>query len=173
MSALYRVRQFVGAMVARLRPQGVDLALVEHYLPPEARDLFRAMPRYDQRHATEVLRTLQANGYDDRDLMAAALLHDAAKSAGPRARVRLWHRVAFVLMQAVWPGLLERVARDQPGSWRQPFYVARHHPELSARLALEAGCSPRTAELIRDHEGRPDECNDPLVAALRAADEVN
>jgi len=133
-------------MGARLRPQVIDLALVDRCLPPEAGELFRVMPRYDQRHALEVLRTLQAHGYDDRDLLAAALLHDAAKSAGPRARVRLWHRVAFVL---------------------------RHHPELSARLALEAGCSPRTAELIRHHEGQPDECDDPLLAALRAADEAN
>ncbi len=160
-------------MGARLRPQVIDLALVDRCLPPEAGELFRVMPRYDQRHALEVLRTLQAHGYDDRDLLAAALLHDAAKSAGPRARVRLWHRVAFVLMQALRPGLLKRIARDQPGSWRQPFYVARHHPELSARLALEAGCSPRTAELIRHHEGQPDECDDPLLAALRAADEAN
>jgi len=160
-------------MGARLRPQDVDLALADRYLPPAARHLFQAMPRYDQRHALGVLRTLQECGCDDRDLLAAALLHDVAKTAGQAAALRLWHRVAVVLMQALRPSLLERIARDQPGSWRQPFYVAQHHPALGARLALEAGCSPQTAELIRSHEDRPTGSDDPLLAALRAADEVN
>ena len=173
MSAPYRVRQFIRAIGARIRPQGVNPALVNRYLPLAARSLFQAMPRYDQRHALGVLRTLQERGYDDRDLLAAALLHDVAKTADRAAVLRLWHRVAVVLMQALRPSLPDRIARNQPGSWRQPFYVAQRHPELGARLALEAGCSPQTAELIRRHEDRPTGSDDPWLAALRAADEVN
>jgi hypothetical protein len=85
--------------------------------------------------------------------------------------VRLWHRVATVLVRAAWPGLLERIGGDsRPGSWRYPFYVQRHHATIGALLAEQAGCSPLTVDLIRRHEDAAAVAGDPLLAALQEAD---
>jgi hypothetical protein len=135
--------------------------------------LFDSMPRYDRRHALSVLCTLQTQGYADADLLAAALLHDVGKTVRQPSPLRLWHRVAVVLMRTFWPGLLERIGQDRPGSWRRAFFVQRNHAALSTELAQQAGCSERTVELILRHEDLPSAADDPMLAALRAADNVN
>jgi hypothetical protein len=121
------------------------------------------MPVADQRHALDVLSRLRSAGETDPDLLAAALLHDAGKGR----RIRLWHRVASVLVEAIVPGRLERLGSPDPGSWRYPFYLQRHHEALSARAALDAGCGPRVAAFIAGTVEDPDA---QLAAALRAAD---
>jgi len=173
MSAAYRVRQFARAVGAWLQPEDAAQAVVSSYLPEAARELFWAMPRYDRQHATRVVETLEGMGVRDPDLMAAALLHDTGKTAGKTGRLRLWHRVAVVLMRAFAPSLLERIAQDRPKSWRQPFYVQLHHGEIGAALAAEAGCSARTADLIRHHEDSAGQQDDHLLTALQSADGVN
>jgi hypothetical protein len=170
---LYRVQQFVRASGAWFRSGEGDVEFAARYLPPLAVELFRAMPRYDQQHALNVCHTLERQGQADRDLYAAALLHDAGKSATPGARLRLWHRVAVVLIRVFWPPLLDRMAKDEQGSWRQPFYVQVHHAAIGAEAAREAGCSKVTVGLIRHHEDAIAPPLDPLLAALQAADSEN
>jgi hypothetical protein len=123
------------------------------------------MPVADRRHGLDVAARLLAVGWDDRELLAAALLHDAAKGS----RMRLWHRVGGVLLEAMAPRLLERLAVADPTSWRHPWYLYLHHAELSARAAIAAGCSERTAAFIR---GRASDGDAPAAAALHAADEA-
>lgn len=173
MSAVYRVRQFIQAAGAWIRPAEVEEALLERYLSPQALELFRAMPSQDRQHALNVFRTLQQEGDDDPNLLAAALLHDVGKGVPPRGGPRLWHRVAVVLMRAFWPGLLERLGQEDRDGWRRPFYVQQHHPALGAELAQQADCSPITVGLIRRHEDPPHQGDDPLLAALQAADGTN
>lgn len=173
MPAAYRVQQFIRATGASIRRREVEETLLSRYLPPQAASLFRAMPRYDQQHALNVFYTLQQGGHDNADLLAAALLHDVGKSVPRSDRSRLWHRVAAVLMRAVRPGLLEQIGRDEPGSWRRPFYLQRNHAALGAKLAQQANCSAITIELIRCHEDVPEQAHDPLLAALQAADSMN
>jgi len=73
---------------------------------------------------------------------------------------------------------LDRLASEQPHSWRYPFFVHQQHPELGAKLAQAAGCSPTAVELIRHHQ-EPSANNplrthrDKLLAALQEADGVN
>jgi hypothetical protein len=122
------------------------------------------MPTADRRHALDVTARLIAAGQHDPDLLAAALLHDAAKGS----RTRLWHRVAGVLVEAVAPRALARLASPDERSWRYPFLLYLHHATLSADAALSAGCSRRTASFIRGSSG-PDDA--ALAAALRRADE--
>jgi hypothetical protein len=176
-SALYRVRQFAQAAAAVIRPTPDVEEMAALYLTQAALALFRAMPRYDRRHALVVARSLAQHGHDNRHLMAAALLHDAGKTCSAGARVTLGHRVLIVLANTFTPAMLEWLGRDPlPGEdvprWRQPFYTQRCHAVLGAELALQAGCSPETASLIRRHESCAGD-EDPLLCALQAADSAN
>lgn len=160
---MHRVAQFFGHLTARVSAD--DAALARELLPPAAGALFARMPVADRRHGLDVVAHLLAEGWDDRDLLAAALLHDAAKGE----RMRLWHRVGGVLLEAFAPGLLRRLARDDPASWRYPWHLYLHHAELSAQAALAAGCAERTAAFIR---GSAPDADADAAAAFHAADEA-
>jgi hypothetical protein len=161
---VHRVGQFIGHLTARVEP--AEVAGVRHLLPDAAWPLFAAMPTADRRHALDVTARLVADGQTDSDLLAAALLHDAAKGH----RMRLPHRVAGVLLGAVAPRALVALASPDERSWRYPFHLYLHHPALSAEAALRAGCSRRTADLIR---GTTEPSEALLLAALRRADEAS
>ena len=161
---MHRVGQFVAHVRARVEPE--EAALVRRVLPVPAVALFDAMPVADRRHGLDVAEKLLRSGTDDADLLAAALLHDAAKGH----RMRLWHRVAGVLLEAFAPSLLRRLARDDPRSWRHPFHLYLHHEALSADLAVEAGCSPRAGAFIR---GTVSDVDDPMLRSLRQADDAS
>ena len=171
--ALYRVRQFLRAAAALVQGEEVSAPAIGRLLPPKGVALFNGMPRYDRRHALSVIRTLQQQGHDDPDLLAAALLHDVGKTGSAAGRLRLLHRVLMVLAKALAPGSIDRLGRESGRPFRQAFFVQKHHAELGANLALGAGCSQATAELISRHEeaGVPEQ--DPRGAALRAADSAN
>jgi hypothetical protein len=160
---VHRVGQFIGHLTARVDPG--EEARARHLLPDAAWSLFAAMPTADRRHALDVAGRLLAAGQTDPDLLAAAMLHDAAKGH----RMRLWHRVAGVLLSAVAPRGLARLASPDERSWRYPVHLYLHHPALSAEAALRAGCAPRTADLIR---GATKPSDALLLAALRRADEA-
>jgi hypothetical protein len=175
--ALRRVRQFLRAVFARVRPG--EIAALETLLTPEQMALFRRMERGDQRHCLDVMDTLRRAGHADRDLLQAALLHDAAKSAsgddkapvrGPLLRLTVWHRTAVVLMQRYTPGWLARLAADGRG-WRRPFALHVQHAQASAELAAQAESAPKVVAAIRGHH-QPD-ANDRRAALLRWADEQN
>lgn len=140
---MHRVRQFAAHVRARVTPD--EVAFAHRILPSSAAQLFDGMPVADRRHALDVSARLQAGGHDDPDLLAAALLHDAGKGH----RMRLWHRVAGVLLEALAPAVLRRLADPDPASWRHAFHLYLHHAVVSAELASAAGCSPRTAAFIR------------------------
>jgi hypothetical protein len=161
---VHRVTQFVGHLTARVHP--AEATLVRRLLPARAVELFDAMPVADRRHGLDVANRLLARGHDDRDLLAAALLHDAGKGHA----MRLWHRVGGVVLEAFAPSLLTRLATPDAGSWRHGFHLYLHHEPISADAALAAGCDARVAAFIR---GRTDAADAPLAAALRAADDAS
>jgi len=142
------------------------MELVRRVLPGTAWPLFSAMPVADRRHALDVAARLAAAGHHDPDLLGAALLHDAAKGE----RMRLWHRVAGVLLHAIAPRALARLASSDERSWRYPFHLYLHHAALSADAALAAGCGHRVAGFIRGSNAPADT---ELAAALRRADDGN
>jgi hypothetical protein len=162
--AVHRVEQFFGHVRASVSPG--EMATARAALPETAWPLFSAMPVADRRHALDVVARLTAFGADDPDLIVAALLHDAAKGH----RLRLWHRVAGVLLEAVAPSTLRRLASPDPGSWRYPFHLYLHHADLSANAAAAAGCSARSVAFIR---GAPNEADASLAAAFTSADEAS
>ena len=173
--ACYRAEQFFQALTAYVHPE--ELEIVRDYLPPVGVFLFLSMPRQDQRHSLDVLYSLQQNGFDNPDLLAAALLHDVGKAEG--GRLRLWHRIIIVLLRATRPDWLVWLGSGTafyPGSWRHPFYIHLNHPARSALLAESVGCSPLTVELIQRHQDPlPPEADrsaiEKLLAAFQIADD--
>jgi hypothetical protein len=158
------VAQFVGHITARVTPD--DEATAHRILPASAWSLFDGMPVADRRHGLDVALRLLAQGIDDHELLAAALLHDAAKGR----QLRLWHRVVGVLLAHLAPGLLSRLASSDSASGRYAWWVFLHHAQLSADAARVAGLSERTAGFI---VGRVAEADLGLAAALQAADEAS
>lgn len=177
----YRVRQFLTAL--SFGKESIDESKLRAYLSPAQVELFRRMPTAEQRHACATLRTLQKEGHSETALAQAALLHDVGRTGG---HVRLWHRVATVLLQALAPALLQRIARDEPGSrslhsgwgWRYPFTVQLQHASRGADMAAEVGTDPLAVALIRWHhspveESGLDKGGQALLTALKSADEQN
>lgn len=133
------------------------------WLTPAQLALFDRMHVADRRHGLDVGSALRKTGTNDPDLLVAGLLHDCGKGQ----RVRLVHRVAWSLGQRygewIW-----RTASHVP-TFRYGLDRLRNHADRSAELAAEAGCSPRTVELIRLQENPIDEAGE----LLRSADEAN
>lgn len=159
-----RVGQFVRHLTARVNDGEREFAGA--ILSAELLRLFEEMPVADQRHGLDVALRLRSRGFADPDLLAAALLHDAAKGH----RMRVWHRVAGVLLEAFAPRLLTRLASDDPAARGFPLHLYLHHAELSARAVVEAGGSQRTAAFIMGDVNREDA---PMATVLHAADEAS
>ena len=134
------------------------------WLTPEQLRLFDSMHRADQRHGLDVVAALRAGRQTDPDLLTAGLLHDCGKGRS----LHVWHRVGWSLSERYGPGL-ERGLLHLPG-FRQGFAMIAAHAARSAELALEAGCSPATADLIR-HQAEP--VDEVLGRALLVADQAN
>ena len=158
--ALYRSRQFFGAVRPRIDAELQTEAF--RLLSEPERRLFETMTTRDRQHCLAVYARLRGQG--DHDLLTAALLHDAGKG-----QIAIWHRVAYVLLEAASPALLRRLAKpgDGPG-WRQALDRCHRHPELGAQLAEEAGSPGIAVALIREDS---EHTSKELLAALKAADE--
>ena len=144
---LYRTRQFIGALKPQIRE--TELREARCLLGPRLTPLFDSMALRDRRHCLDVYAKLRGSGCDDEDTLTAALLHDSGKGRLSGVGIRLWHRVAYVLLDAAAPSLLNRLARGRDG-----MSVLRDHAELGAEFAASMGASPRVVKLIRDHEDR-------------------
>lgn len=152
----YRLRQFIGGLRAELSATEQDAVAAQ--LPPAAHTLFQQMPVDAQRHSFNVLAATQAAGFADADLAVAALLHDVGKVAAAQAGypLNLWWRGPLVVLEAVTPRLLRRLAMPTPtGGWRYVLHVHLEHPAIGAAWAEAAGCSPLACWLIAHHQDRP------------------
>jgi hypothetical protein len=173
-----RLRQFWRGLRAQVHP--AEYEMVAAILPAAGVALFRQMPLDAQRHSLDVLATLRAGGFEENDLAAAALLHDVGKVAAGRSghRLGLWWRGPLVLLEALMPSLLGRLASTAPeAGWRYLLFVQREHAAISAAWAERAGCTPETCWLIARHQDQTppiaDEERLTLLRALQWADNAN
>jgi hypothetical protein len=175
----YRVRQFFRLLMASASPlTAADLTEAQMHLPAAAWPLFAAMSAADQQHSLGVARALRAAGRDHPALLQAALLHDCAKRADG---VRIWRRVAMVLLRTFAPDTLARwtlLPAPSHGNWRYPLWAYVNHSMLGAELAAATGCEPLAIALIAQHQAcgavfAGDPFAQQLLAALQAADNDN
>jgi hypothetical protein len=156
-----KVRQFgryLGGTVA-----ADERLQLETWLTPAQARLFDSMHRADQRHGLDVVARLRTGGAEDPDLLLAGLLHDAGKGRS----TGLWHRVGWSLGER-YGRRVRGVVAALPG-FSPALERMDRHAAVSAELARSAGCSERTAELIR-LQASPD---DAEGEALRRADEAS
>ncbi len=154
-----KVRQTWSHVRASVRP--AEREALEAWTTPAQRALFDAMHIADRRHGLDVVGRLRAVGVDDPEVLLAGLLHDAGKGdagLGPR----IVHSLGQAYGHWIWAA-----ARVVPGM-RRALDRLTGHGDGSARLAAAAGCSARTAELIRWQEAPRDPVDGEL---LRLADE--
>lgn len=161
--ALYRSRQFLGALRPRL--SHAERNEVSATLGPRLLPLFDSMTLRDQRHCLDVHAAVKENGCRDPHVLMAALLHDAGKGQLAGASIRLHHRVSYVMLAAGAPWLLRRLA----ASGRGGLGSLHHHPERGAILAEALGAPEPVVELIRRHEDRNG--SDERLRLLRLADD--
>lgn len=157
----HRVRQFFTA-VSLHESAAVDAEIRTALNDDRQWRLVQRLSPADRAHVLTVYRSLRQRGYDDEELLRAALLHDVGK-VDERGRVRLIHRVVHVLGTAISPRLAQWVS-----SWSHGMYLARNHAWLGAELARDAGASVRCCWLIAHHEDS--EVDDAALRALITAD---
>jgi hypothetical protein len=174
----YRVGQFFRGLTATVDPG--EMLIAARLLPKPALVRFSQMPLDAQRHSLDVLQSLQKVGYNHPALASAALLHDVGKIAAESAgyRLNLWLRGPLVLLCALAPSWVPRLAEDDPArGWRYVLYVHLHHPEIGAKWAEADGCSEFTCWLIAHHQDQllqpPRSYREQLLAVLQWADNQN
>lgn len=172
----YRLRQFFQGLRAQVT--AADYELVKTLLPPAAWPLFVQMPRDAQRHGLNVLTNVRQAGFEQPELLIAALLHDVGKCAAARNGIQLglWQRGPLVILEALWPAGLRRFASPDPQSgWRYLLYVHLEHPHIGAVWAQQAGCPPLACWLIAQHQEKAPHTPDPkqlsLLNVLQTADD--
>jgi hypothetical protein len=133
------------------------------WLTPAHLALFDSMHLADRRHGLDVVAALRREGVGEPDVLLAGLLHDAGKGD-----TGVWPRVAYSLAQA-YGRWVTRIARRMPGFAEALDRLGRH-AETSAQLALQAGCSARTVDLIRAQDAPTDP---EFGELLRLADEAH
>ena len=143
----YRIWQFFQSL--KKPPGDDDWKVVESILSPAELALFRDLSIQDQNHSIRVLEGIQKRGEEDRDLLKAALLHDLGKMKYP---LRRWERVMVVLMTGLFPRKVKYWGKGTPVGLKRSLVVTYKHPEWGADLATQAGSSPRTVWLIKNHE---------------------
>jgi len=133
---LYRARQVGWAL--RPKVTGEERAEAREVLGDRLFPAFEGMDRADQRHCLDVYRAARRTGCEDRDVLTAALIHDCGKAPSTKdGRIRLWHRIAYVALGTVAPGLLRRLSRRPGGLRLLDSHRGLEHAQLTTAIPLE------------------------------------
>lgn len=132
-------------------PAGPDEAWARKHMLVGERLIWDRMSNPDRRHAVAVARAVVDElGSDvDREVVAAALLHDSGKAISDLSTVS---RVGATLFWAVADDdVARRWAEVDHNGPRKRLAQYRLHPELGAELLDEAGADALTSAWAREH----------------------
>jgi len=159
-SKVRQTRAHIAATVSAAERDGLAA-----WLTPAQLAVYDSMHVADRRHGLDVVATLRSEGVTDDEVLVAGLLHDCGKGdAGLVARV-IWS------LGEAYGGWVHRLGGLVPGLGGT-LERLRTHAERSADLALAAGCSARTADLIR-YQDAPRAPDAEAGRLLKLADEAN
>lgn len=156
----YRLWQLWRAVTGRVT--NAERRFVATQLTVAEQPLFGRMPRYDQRHALDVVHLLHKDGTATPVLIGMALLHDCGKVSDTGRALGLgWYGV-IVLSNRFVPALY---------TWLLARYeqVQRHalHAQRSVAMARRAGARINVCMLLQDVA---DGVDSPLVRLFGEAD---
>lgn len=137
----YRLWQLWRALTGQIQPD--EYMFVQALLTPVEQRLFVQLPRYDQRHALDIVTVLRAHepAVAD-DLYVLALLHDIGKvSDHGRPLGLLWYGIAVVSRRI--PPVYAWLT-----TWLEPMYRHAHHEQRSVTIAQQAGVRPAVCALL-------------------------
>ena len=139
----YRLWQLWRALTGRVQPG--EQAFVRALLTPVEQRLFVQLPRYDQRHALDIVAVLRTHVPAVPDEMyVLALLHDIGKvSDYGRPLGLLWYGIAVVTRR------IPPVHRWLT-TWLEPMRRHAQHEQRSVTMAQQAGVRPAVCALLVD-----------------------
>ena len=171
MRLFYRVRQFFGGVFARVSEE--DRREADALLNSSARTWFHSLPGDLQWHGLQVMRDLKRAGVDRPDALAAALLHDAGKAAGPNGPLM---RTLIVLARHLapdWSARRKEIDYHKARGVDRILAIAYQHPAIAAEKAAACGCDPVTIELIRHHQDADRGQDNTLLRLFQQVDDHN
>ena len=172
MNYRYRFRQFWNRVRSKPISSGARTEILSILEPLEV-ELFDGLSPAEQDHAYRVMKEVRSDTAD-RDVLAAALLHDVGKT---RAPTTLYERSFAVIVSALMPNIASQFSQDSPRGWRRPFIVKAQHAAWGAELAEKAGSSSNTVSLIRRHQEEVEynhlSNEDEQLRLLQSADNQN
>ncbi|MBN2043836.1 MAG: hypothetical protein JW757_02350 [Anaerolineales bacterium] len=169
--ALYRLDQFRRAHLDK--PTEAEFSRAGEILSPQLFELFSQMMPFEQAHAIRVMDRLVSAGYQEPDLLAAALLHDLGKV---NYQLRPWERGLAVLAKRFFPNLYHQWSTASPAGIRAGMVVAARHAEWGAAMVEAAGANPRVVWLIANHDADLRDMEDAdraVLSVLQAVDAAN
>jgi putative nucleotidyltransferase with HDIG domain len=135
-------------------------------LGPELTPLFMALPVNEQRHALNVLATVEQMGEQNLLLRQAALLHDLGKG---QAEFSVLERSLAVSLEAVSPALLRLLMMLRPG-FRARYQAYKDHAAIGAARLQAMGAAQLAAVIAEHHLPNP---TLEVTRQLRRADGLN
>lgn len=142
-----RIKQFIKSFFVKIKT--IDYNLLNKYLDQKERELFFQLAKRDQRHSFDTTWKLINRGYDEKDLIRFALLHDIGKK---KERINLLHRISFVILERLWPKYIANVnVGKKKKSFKTGLYCLENHPKIGADLLTEIGEDQRIVEWVKEH----------------------
>jgi len=167
----YRFRQFFGGVFARV--SGEERREADAVLNPAAREWFHSLPRDLQWHGLQVMHDLKRAGIDRSDVLAAALLHDAGKAAGPNGPLVRTFSVLARQLAPAWSARRKEIDYRAARGIDRVLAIAYQHPQIAAEKAAACGCDPVTIDLIRRHQDTDRGADDALLQLFQQMDNEN
>lgn len=161
---VYRIKQFVWAMVAKMSIE--EKEFVNHYLSEKEKELFYKLRVYEQKHSLRVANALKKRAGKDQEVeyIRLGLLHDIGKSEYP---LNPLEKSIIVVLDHLTKGKIQKMSHLK---MVKCYY---YHGNISYNLLSEAGdYNLLFLEAIKDHHSAKETSNS-LLKDLKECDDLS